>query len=261
MNPKTSVDRLIERLSSHQFDPDPAMPKALAEVIQYFIIIESLVPVSYAPQLRYMPPYLYGELRDFINIWEAEEAKHGQVLRLYLERHGHYVPVVTRKSLTWSYLYGYVGTVLLAWPLWFVSTGVYLVIGGANEATTSAGYWALMKKVDSYPLLKQIITAIQAEEVRHLDFYTKSAPAFLGQGLRRRLAMFVLKRNWKPIGSRHGDSAKLVRMLLSQETEADFFKRLRSYLNRVDEGMPEVGQMVIEAIHSLQRGSAEARSG
>ncbi len=254
---KTKVSLLIEQLANGKFEKDPAIPDDIVEIIKYFIVVESLVPVSYAPQLKMMPPYRYRKLREFINLWEQEEAKHGVVLRLYLNIHGHDVERVTPKTLTWSYLLGFFGTVLLAWPLWFISVGVYLVIGGANEATTSAGYWALMKRVENYPLLKQIISAIQAEEVKHLDFYTKTAPDFLGQGLRRRLAEYALKKNWKPIGSRHGDSAKLVNLLLTPETEASFFVRLRTYLARVDYGMPNVGDFVVDAIQKLKQESLQ----
>ncbi|QQS23102.1 ferritin-like domain-containing protein [bacterium] len=254
---KTKIDLLIEQLQKNDFDPDPEISPQLAEIIQYFIVVESLVPVSYAPQLRFMPPYMYPKLRKFIDIWEMEEAKHGEVLRLYLQKHDYYVPPVSKKNLTWSYLYGFIGTILLAWPLWFISVGVYLVIGGANEATTSAGYWALMKRVENYPLLRQIIAAIQAEEVRHLDFYTKTAPSFLGTGLRRRLAEYALKKNWKPIGSRHGDSAKLVNLLLGPDTELSFYTRLRSYLARVDVSMPNVSDFVVDAIQKLKSDPSE----
>ncbi len=261
-NKKSAVDELIEQLKNNEFEKDNHLNGGLVEVLDYFMMIESLVPVTYAPQLRLTPAYLYPSLKKFIDKWELEEAKHGEVLKLYLEKHGHVTKAVSERKQSFKYYRGMIWTVLLSWPLWYIYLPTYLVIGGINEATTSAGYWALMNIMKDYPLLVKIVKAIQDEEVKHLNVYKKKSEKFLKSKWRRMLTLIAVKRNWKPIGFRHGDSSNLASLLLSDETEDGFFHRLGNYLKGVnkplkedtdeEKGVIQIREWVLNTIRALK---------
>ncbi len=247
---ETEVDVLIEALENDNFEPDPQLTPEIAEILEYFRVAESLTSISYAPLVRSLPAYLYKSLRKFVDTWEIEEEKHGRVLQLYLEKHGYSKLRKPSETLTLRYKLKVLRMIILSWPLWFVSTGVYLIVGSLNEATTSAGYWALMNQAKAYPFLVKIIRAIQEEETSHLNSYSDDAEKFLVEPWKKRLAEYFLPIVYSPIGSDHGDMANLVRLLLKDGRGEGFYSRLRSNLAKANRTLPNIGNLVL---HPIQR--------
>jgi hypothetical protein len=248
----TKVDLLIQSMQSNDFVPDPELSTELIEILQYFMVVESLTSVTYAPLVRWLPAYRVPELKKFVDRWDCEEGKHGQVLKLYLEKHNCPILVKPEETLGIKYWLEVMFIIGISWVFWFISIGSYSVVGAVNESMTSAGYWALMQKIKNHPLLLEIIHAIQKEEVDHLNTYSRAAEKFLPTQWQRSLSKMFLPLFLNPIGSKHGDVAKLVRHLLADGTDKGFYSRFKKNLDDVNNVVDTVKDRMVGLIQGIQ---------
>ncbi len=248
----TKIDLLIQSLKSDDFVPDPKLSPEQTEILQYFMVVESLTSVTYAPLVRWLPAYLIPDLRKFVNRWDCEEGKHGQVLKLYLEKHNCPITIQPEETLGLMYWLEVVFIIGISWVFWFISIGSYLIVGAVNESMTSAGYWALMQKIKDQPLLLEIIHAIQKEEVNHLNTYSRNAKKYLPFRWQRFMSKKLLPLFLNPIGSKHGDVAKLVRYLLADGTDRGFYSRFKRNLEEANEVVDNVRDRMVTLIRDIQ---------
>lgn len=161
-------------------------------------------------------------VRDFLTVWQAEEAVHSQAiarfLNAYADARGVTIPAtqpspaarIPRYERAITHVGGPVGTLVAA---------AHMAWGAANELLTMNGYRILAEQCD-HPMLAELLRRIAAQESRHYSFYLLQAEWRLADS---RLARFVLPRilagSWTPVGV--GDGYKT----------AEEFQRVLAVLN------------------------------
>jgi rubrerythrin len=142
-------------------------------------------------------------VRDFLGVWQAEEAVHSQALARFLDAYAAargveiappqpspspHIPLYERMI---THVGGPVGTLVAA---------AHMAWGAANELLTMNGYRILADQCD-HPMLAELLRRIAAQESRHYSFYLLQAEWRLADS---RLARFVLPRildgSWTPVG-------------------------------------------------------------
>ena len=162
-------------------------------------------------------------VRDFLAVWQAEEAVHSQAIARFLDAYAEARGVTDRRrpsprppppsrctsgpSPTSA---GRSGTLVAA---------AHMAWGAANELLTMNGYRILADQC-GHPMLAELLRRIAAQESRHYSFYLLQAEWRLADS---RLARFVLPRildgSWTPVGV--GDGYKT----------AEEFQRVLAVLN------------------------------
>jgi rubrerythrin len=146
-------------------------------------------------------------VRDFLQVWKAEEAAHSQAIARFLDAYalatGAVIappppaptPVVPRYERVLAHVGGPVGTVVAA---------AHMTWGAANELLTMNGYRLLADEC-GHPMLAELLRRIAAQESRHYSFYLLQAEWRLASS---RLARFALPRfmdgAWTPVGVGEG---------------------------------------------------------
>ena len=161
-------------------------------------------------------------VRDFLAVWQAEEAVHSQAIDRFLQAYGEArgiavappqpspTPAIPRYERLLMHVGGPVGTLVAA---------AHMAWGAANELLTMNGYRILADQCN-HPMLAQLLRRIAAQESRHYSFYLLQAEWRLADS---RLARFVLPKildgSWTPVGV--GDGYKT----------AEEFQRVLTVLN------------------------------
>jgi rubrerythrin len=142
-------------------------------------------------------------VRDFLAVWQAEEAVHSQAIARFLDAYAlgrgvmipatqspptRHIPLYERAV---SHLGGPVGTVVAA---------AHMAWGAANELLTMNGYRMLADRCE-HPMLAEMLRRIAAQEARHYSFYLLQAEWRLANSLlARHVLARVLDGSWTPVG-------------------------------------------------------------
>lgn len=173
-------------------------------------------------------------VREFLGVWQAEEAVHSQAIGRFLDGYaaarGVSVPLrqpSPDRPVPWheravSQVGGPVGSVVAA---------AHMAWGAANELLTMNGYRLLADRCEC-PLLAELLRRIAAQESRHYSFYLLQAQWRLAES---RLARLVLPRvlggAWTPVGV--GDGYK----------SSEEFQRVMAVLTARPEGQQVIDRM------------------
>jgi len=161
-------------------------------------------------------------VRDFLSVWQAEEAVHSQAIARFLDAYAQArgvtiaatqpspTPRIPLYERAITHVGGPVGTLVAA---------AHMAWGAANELLTMNGYRMLADQSED-PMLAAMLRRIAAQESRHYSFYLLQAEWRLADS---RLARFVLPKildgSWTPVGV--GDGYKT----------AEEFQRVLAVLN------------------------------
>jgi rubrerythrin len=161
-------------------------------------------------------------VRDFLTVWQAEEAVHSQAIARVLDAYGDArgvaipstqpspSPTIPLHERAITHVGGPVGTLVAA---------AHMAWGAANELLTMNGYRILADQC-GHPILAELLRRIAAQESRHYSFYLLQAEWRLADS---RLARIVLPKilagSWTPVGV--GDGYKT----------AEEFQRVLAVLN------------------------------
>jgi hypothetical protein len=173
-------------------------------------------------------------VRDFLAVWQAEEAVHSQAIARFLDAYAGArgitiaptqpspTPRIPLYERALTHVGGPVGTLVAA---------AHMAWGAANELLTMNGYRILADQC-GHPMLAEMLRRIAAQESRHYSFYLLQAEWRLADS---RLARFVLPRildgSWTPVGV--GDGYKT----------AEEFQRVLAVLNARPESEKIIDRM------------------
>jgi hypothetical protein len=173
-------------------------------------------------------------VRQFLDIWRAEEAGHTAALDRFLVDYGDARRVAIparqlpppaaapRRERVLARIGGPVGNVVAA---------AHMAWGAANELLTLNGYRLLADRCD-HPVLDQLLRRIAAQEARHYSFYLLQAEWRLRASRAARAVLpRVLAKSWTPVGV--GDGYK----------RPDEFSEVLSYLGNGPEGDAMIDRM------------------
>jgi hypothetical protein len=175
-------------------------------------------------------------VRDFLDVWRAEEAGHTAALDRYLlaYRDARWHPVPERQHPPAAEV-SLVERALsrIGGPVGAVVTAAHMTWGAANELLTLNRNRLLARRAPAGdPELRALLDRIAAQEARHYSFYLLQAEWRLAEsGLARRLIPAVLRRAWTPVGV--GDGYK----------DRGDFDRLLAFLTGDDDGRSAVRRM------------------
>jgi hypothetical protein len=167
-------------------------------------------------------------IREFLEVWRAEEAGHADALDRYLHAYGTArgldVPVraaAPPNPARWhERALAHVGG-----PFGRLVAGAHMTWGAANELLTLNGYRLLAAQCGD-PVLAELLKRIAAQEARHYSFYLLQAEWRLAASpLLRSLLRRVFRRSWTPVGIGDGykDAADFAAVLayLSSNEDAE----------------------------------------
>jgi hypothetical protein len=77
--------------------------------------------------------------------------------------------------------------------------GAYLTYGAVSELSTLEGYGVLASRTQN-PILAEMLHRLAKDERRHFSFYYNKAKIELQERNAQRLATFIMKRFWLPVG-------------------------------------------------------------
>jgi rubrerythrin len=204
---------------------------AFIPILFYMRDVESYTDI-YHRELQRTPTGKDPVIKRFMERWVAEEADHGDLLNRFLGEAG------IRTEERWQQkakaaiplrytLENYItSSITNVFGRYF--SGTHMVWGALNELMTLQGYRRLWQAAD-HPVLESLLRTIAREESAHARFYWSIARLRLQNSkLSRRLARFVIKRFWSPVGQ--GTKAKsetdyVIATLFSGQRGVSFFDR------------------------------------
>jgi len=159
-------------------------------------------------------------VRDFLEVWQAEEYVHSQAIARFLDAYAAATgvavaprpatpsPKVARYERMLAKVGGPVGTVVAA---------AHMTWGAANELLTMNGYRILADEC-GHPMLAELLRRIAAQESRHYSFYLLQAEWRLASSRLARFALPRLMDAWTPVGigdgyKTHDEFARVVEVL------------------------------------------------
>jgi hypothetical protein len=188
-------------------------------------------------------------VRDFITVWQAEEAVHSEAIARFLDTYaaarGVTIPA-TQPSPTpdiplyeraLAHIGGPVGTLVAA---------AHMAWGAANELLTMNGYRMLADQC-GHPMLADLLRRIAAQESRHYSFYLLQAEWRLADS---RLARYVLPRildgSWTPVGVGDGyKTAEEFQRVLAVFNSRPESERIIDRMDRRFAALPGFGRLRI----------------
>ena len=142
-------------------------------------------------------------IRQFLTVWQAEEAEHSRAIDRFLTEYGvarHVAIAAAQPSPSVriplheraiTHLGGPVGTVVAA---------AHMTWGAANELLTMNGYRILADQIE-HPMLAELLRRIAAQESRHYSFYLLQAEWRLAASrLARSVIARIMGSSWTPVG-------------------------------------------------------------
>ena len=138
----------------------------------------------------------------FLSCWAYEEFFHGRTIGQLLEACG--VPVAedrvveVQKKTSWREWFEQLGASIIC-QISDHFHGVYLTWGAISELTTLEGYGILAGRTAN-PVLADLLRRLAKDERRHFSFYYNKAKQQLTHRNAQRLASFILKKFWLPVG-------------------------------------------------------------
>jgi rubrerythrin len=142
-------------------------------------------------------------VRDFLAVWQAEEAVHSQAIDRFLIEYGaaRGIAIPAQAVAPPPDIAAYERVVTkLGGPVGKLIAAAHMAWGAANELLTMNGYRMLADQC-GHPMLAELLRRIAAQESRHYSFYLLQAEWRLAAS---RLARFAIPRfmdgTWTPVG-------------------------------------------------------------
>lgn len=181
--------------------PEKPLESDLRRALTFFIDIENQT-IMYLRDLLAAGAANDPDVATFLPCWGYEEMFHGRALERFLNQYGIQLEpdrlARLRKKVTLRERLEAIGSRLLArYHRHFPA--VYLSWGAMQEISTLMAYHGLVRKAD-HPVLTDIIGRIIKDESRHFSFYYHMAQRKLVEPAAQKLARFVLRRFWTPVG-------------------------------------------------------------
>jgi len=182
----------------------PKYPIDLAEIrcLQYMTDIETHT-IMYLRDLLNTQASKEADVSTFLACWVYEETYHGRVIERFLQAAGYPMrsdhvrqvrearkfigPIETGVTFAISNLTRHFVAAHMTW-------------GAIQELTTLSGY-NLMATRTKHPILAKILKRIVQDETRHFSFYYCQAANRLGNRKAQKLATFLLRMFWSPVGA------------------------------------------------------------
>src|SRR5690606_35291917 len=90
---------------------------------------------------------------------------------------------------------------------------VHMSWGAANEWSANAAYLR-MAKLESHPVLAELLKRIAAQETKHVAFYASQARERLAKSKKAQvIARFALNKFWAPVGSGISSDAEVTHVM------------------------------------------------
>lgn len=181
--PLESVDYSVQQQALLADGIHPLQSKEWGDVFAYFGRVETESERN-ALELAVLLPHADEHTQRFIDIWEIQEGRHGQIFDNLLDSLGHepQVPDLNNISRTIK-----VGGLLAHIPgMHDVMLHTYLTTGATHEKLTAIGYELVKKQLAALgetALLETAIVPIKLQESKHYAYYKRS-----GEDVRDRLA-------------------------------------------------------------------------
>jgi hypothetical protein len=216
---------------------DQPLPEPVLRCLGYMHDVESHT-VCYLRDLLLTPSHRDPGVTAFLTCWNFEEHWHGEALGRVLAAHGEPVgPARTGavRDLGWRDKVGpWLSAIASEVGEDFVA--VHMTWGALNEWSTFAGYQRLSERA-GHPMLTELLGRIARQETRHIAFYATEARRRLADSERaRRIARFLLRRRWAPVGSTlmpPHETAFVLRYLLSGDDGARAVERIDRHVGRL----------------------------
>jgi hypothetical protein len=143
-----------------------------------------------------------AQTTSFLSCWAYEEFFHGHTIRQFLDAIG--APVsstrmleVQKASSFTEWLKELGSSILCRFSRHF--HGAYLTYGAISELSTLEGYGVMARRTQN-PILAEIVRRLAKDERRHFSFYYNKAKLELHARNAQRLANFVIRNFWLPVG-------------------------------------------------------------
>lgn len=138
----------------------------------------------------------------FLSCWAYEEHFHGRTIGQFLKACGiefssHRIAEVKRGTAFTEWLKDMGASFICQFTRHF--HGAYLTYGAISELSTLEGYGVLASRTQN-PILAEILRRLAKDERRHFSFYYNKARMELQERNAQRLATFVIKHFWLPVG-------------------------------------------------------------
>jgi len=168
---------------------------------------------------------------SFLSCWAYEEFFHGHTLRHFLNAVG--VPVSTarmaevQKASSFKEWIKEMGASLVC-QMSRHFHGAYLTYGAISELSTLEGYGVLARRTNN-PVLAQVVNRLAKDERRHFSFYYNKAKLELQHPHAQRLASFVIRKFWLPVGGGvkpEGEVNWVLSFILGDSQGAEIAKRI-----------------------------------
>lgn len=210
-------------VKNHPFDA------SFIPIMSYMRDVEVLTPL-YHRELLNGPAGKIPAITSFMDRWQEEEPRHGELLNRFMEEAGYPSEKDWQKTTYANVPLGY----RLKMPVQHMFTkvfgsnfgAVHMTWGAIQEYTTMTAYrrlWTLAK----HPVLEHILKAIAREETRHALFYWSVARIQLrASSFRQRLARFLVENFWTPVGQGSKlkkDTDHVARTLFADESGLHLF--------------------------------------
>jgi tRNA isopentenyl-2-thiomethyl-A-37 hydroxylase MiaE len=184
---------------------------------------------------------------EFLVGWAYEELHHAAAIRKYLEENGR-ISFAPQKRIgsTVSKM------ALLVLQVFRVSpVGLHMILGAINEWTARESYLLLSNKTKN-PSLAALLRDIARQESRHADFYEGlAAERLAGSWTSRKLARYVAKNHWRPVGTRLSGLNRSNDVLKFLYDSEDGFERARE-VDRKMAKMPGLDDTAIFSSYLLE---------
>jgi hypothetical protein len=178
------------------------------------------------------------DISAFLACWVYEEAYHGRAFEDFLRAVGRPVQAdrvkAIRQASSWRATFDLVATFAVS-RLSRHFTATYLTWGAINELSTLEGYRLLSRRTEN-PVLRELLRRIMRDEARHFAFYYHEAESRLGEAGAQRLATFLLRRFWAPVGSsvKPDDDVRFVTSFLFASDEGrDAVRRIEATIRKL----------------------------
>jgi hypothetical protein len=138
----------------------------------------------------------------FLSCWAYEEFFHGRTIGQFLAAVGvqfgsnRLVEVQKGTSFT-EWIKDMGASMVCQFSRHF--HGAYLTYGAISELSTLEGYGVLARRTRN-PILAEILNRLAKDERRHFSFYYNKAKIELRERNAQRLASFIIKHFWLPVG-------------------------------------------------------------
>lgn len=138
----------------------------------------------------------------FLSCWAYEEFFHGKTIGQFLTacgiEFGHTRLAEVQKGTAFTEWLKDIGASFVC-QMSRHFHGSYLTYGAVSELSTLEGYGVLAARTQN-PILAEILHRLAKDERRHFSFYYNKAKTELRGRNAQRLATFIMKRFWLPVG-------------------------------------------------------------